>query len=189
MFQPGLTRVQRYAWVVVMGALWETTAFILHALGAQNQQLRAYAVIYQVLYFLAPIWVSAFIYMTLARLVYFFVPGQTILKIDAASITNYFAWSDVVTFAVQAVGASMASPGSGSTVVSVGSKIYMVGIGIQEALIFFCFVLLTVFHGKVSRLEKTMMSVRERRWKPLLWALYASLLAITVRISPAVMKQ
>jgi hypothetical protein len=167
--------------MVIMGALWEATAFIIHALGAHNQQSQAYAVSYQILFFLAPIWISAYIYMTVARLVYFFLTSQSLMKIQAASLANYFAWSDVVTFVVQAVGAGMAAPGSGSMVVNVGSKIYMVGIGIQEALILFCFVLLLTLHGKVAALEKTMMSIREQSWRPLQWALYGALLAITVR--------
>src|ERR1700761_8477991 len=135
-----------------MGAAWETAAFILHSLGTQNQQSRAYAVVYQVLYFLAPIWIVAFVYMTIARLVYFFLSSQSILNIDAASLVKYLAWSDVITFVVQAVGASMASPGSGSTVLDIGSKIYMVGIGIQEASILFCFVLLVTLHRKIATL-------------------------------------
>lgn len=46
---------KRYAWVLVMGALWETLAFVLHGLGSRDQQNQGYAISHQLLFLLAPL--------------------------------------------------------------------------------------------------------------------------------------
>jgi len=164
-----------------MGALWETAAFILHAFGAHDQQQLAYAITYQILFLLAPLWINAFVYMTFARLVYYLIPSQSILKLKAPSLAKYFVIADIVAFVVQAIGGSMASPGASSTVISIGLKIYMVGIGMQQGFIVIFFFLMLIAHSKVSKAERQ-IDVRDKTWKPLHYALYGVLLAITVRI-------
>lgn len=46
---------QRFCWVVIMGAAWETTAFSLRAVGAHHQQELQYALWGQLLFLLAPL--------------------------------------------------------------------------------------------------------------------------------------
>jgi len=108
--------------------------------------------------------------------------SKRVLKINAASLAKYFVWADVFTFIVQAVGGTMVSPGSSATVVDVGLKVYMVGIGLQELFILLFLALMIRFHVRMNTMDKTMISIREVSWRPLQWALYSVLLAITVRI-------
>lgn len=179
---------KRYAWVLIMGALWETVAFVTGALGAHDQQNGGYAVAHQVLFLLAPLWINAFVYMTFARMVYFFLPEKRVWVFRAAGMSKWFVWADVVSFIVQAAGAVMTSPGSSGDVIQNGLHIYMAGIGLQEAFIL-CFMgLMVVFHRKAlqhdnfpqplnfsGELENT-----KRYWKGLLYALYTVLIFISV---------
>ncbi|KAF2395905.1 hypothetical protein EJ06DRAFT_534588 [Trichodelitschia bisporula] len=175
-----------YCWVLIMGALWETLAFTTHALGAHNQQSIAYATAHSLLYLLAPLWINAFAYMTFARLVYFYLPSQALAggRIHATSLAKYFVIADVLSFIIQAAGGVMASPGADPSTIKTGINIYMAGIGVQEAFVL-CFVaLMVVFHRAALRLEREGGALgQERRWRALLFALYAVLAMITVRIA------
>jgi hypothetical protein len=47
--------LQRYCWVLIMGAAWECAAFVLRTLGAHDQQNQVYAIVSTLLIFLAPL--------------------------------------------------------------------------------------------------------------------------------------
>jgi len=187
---------KRYAWVVIMGGLWETIAFILHALGSHDQQNIGYATGYNILFLLAPLWINAFVYMTLARMVYYFLPTHRVGPFCATSMSKYFVWADVVTFIVQGVGGIMASPGADPNTINIGLKVYLVGLGFQEFFIV-CFLgLMVAFHRSCLGLDASAMgsgagvegfgapAVQKRGWKGLLFALYAVLAFISMRILP-----
>ena len=165
-----------------MGSLWEMTAFILHSLGAKDQQNIAYATVYNVLFLLAPLWINAFVYMTFARMVFYFTADQKVWRVKAVSLAKYFVWLDIGSFIVQAVGGTMATPGASPQIVQTGINVYMAGIGIQEAFILFFVGLMVVFHRRSEAVEKAGMHIRENSWRPLLYALYAVLVLITIRI-------
>ncbi|KAB5585202.1 RTA1 like protein-domain-containing protein [Coniochaeta sp. 2T2.1] len=185
---------KRYAWVLIMGALWETLAFILHALGSLKQQNLGYAPGHAILYLLAPLWINAFVYMTVARMIYFFVPEQKIGGIKSTSLSKIFVAADIVTFLVQAVGGSMASPGAETGTIKTGLTVYMVGMGIQEACILAFVFLMILFHRRVVRLDTEggrwngavepagSESMFVRGWGMSLFALYGVLGVITIRI-------
>jgi hypothetical protein len=174
---------KRYCWVIITAALWLTTSFALHAAGAHDQQNLGYAMSHQLLFLLAPLWVNAFVYMTLARLVHLVLPTGSVLRIPAHRIAALFVWADIISFLIQGVGASMAGPGADPKVVKIGINVYMAGIGIQEAFILVFVGLMVTFQRKAKALEQQgVTSVREKRWRMLQYTLYAVLVAITVRI-------
>ncbi|OJD31022.1 rta1 domain protein [Diplodia corticola] len=171
-----------YCWVIIMGATWELVAFILHALGSHDQQNIGYATAHQLLYLLAPLWINAFVYMTFARMVHYFLPERAVWRIRGQSLAKYFVWADVVSFVVQAVGGLMASPGASADIIKTGIDVYMGGMGLQEAFIL-CFLgLMVMFHRQSLALEAAGLAHRQYGWRPLLYALYGTLTAITVRI-------
>ncbi|KAI9754743.1 MAG: hypothetical protein M1815_005442 [Lichina confinis] len=173
---------KRYCWVVIMGAAWETIAFILHARGSRDQQNIGYATAYQLLYLLAPLWINAFVYMTFARLVHYFLPEKAVWHMKAVGLAKWFVWADVISFVVQAVGGIMASPTASPEVIKAGINVYMGGMGLQQFFIL-CFVgLMVVFQRRITSLEQSGQAIRERPWRPALYALHAVLLCITVRI-------
>lgn len=163
-----------------MGATWETVSFILHALGAHDQQNSGYATSHQLLYLLAPLWINAFAYMTIARMVHYFLPDKTVWRIRGVSLAKYFVWADVLAFLVQAVGGIMATPQAGADVIKIGLNVYMGGMGLQEAFILFFIGLMVVFHRRARTLDAYAGAKRCQDWRPLLYALYGALVAVTV---------
>lgn len=103
-FQAVSYRKIRLCWVVIMGAAWEFTSFSLRVAGSRNQQSTGLAVSSQILLLLAPMWVNAFDYMVLGRMIYFFVPEQQVWGIKGIKLTKIFVWLDILSFLTQAAG-------------------------------------------------------------------------------------
>lgn len=171
-----------FCWVMIMGVLWELIAFITRALAALDQQNRVYAYISHLLFLLAPLWINAFIYMTAGRLIYTYHPQKQIWRVKAISIGKYFVWLDIVSFLIQASGGAMMTPGSSEGSQKLGRNVYMVGIGIQELFIILFLILIVLFHREILRLEAEGSAPTNKMWKWLTFALYTSLVLITIRI-------
>ncbi len=175
-----------------MGSLWENIAFILHSLGANDQQQIGYATGHSLLFLLAPLWINAFVYMTFARMMWVFLPGdKRIGFVKAQSISKYFVLADILTFIVQGVGGIMASPGADPNTIKIGLNIYLAGLGFQEFFIL-CFLgLMVTFHRQSLVLDASAAgsgagvdgygAQPRRGWKGLLYTLYAVLSFISVR--------
>lgn len=95
-FQAYRYRKFRLCWVLIMGSAWEFISFCLRAAGAKNQQSQPLASVSQILFLLAPMWVNAFDYMVVGRMIYFFVPEQKIWGIKGVKIAKIFVWLDVL---------------------------------------------------------------------------------------------
>ena len=94
----------RLCWVIIMGATWEFASFALRTAGTKNQQSTPIAFVSQILVLLAPMWVNAFDYMVMGRMIYFFVPEQKIWGIKGVKIAKIFVWLDVLSFLTQVGG-------------------------------------------------------------------------------------
>jgi len=132
---------------------------------------------------------NAFDYMLLGRMIYFYLPSRSIFGIRATSLTKIFVFFDITAFIVQAVGGTMAStgPGESQSAIDLGLHIYMGGIGFQQLAILAFSAMAVQLHVHLVQLEKngTLAEVgKERGWRRLLYALYASLICITVRNPP-----
>ena len=178
---------KRFCWVIIMAGIWETTGFILRTLSTRNQINMGLYIPEELFILLAPIWVNAFVYMTLGRMVYYFLPERKIWGISASKLAKYFVCIDILSFAVQAVGGSMASGGTQESAASVmaGIHVYMAGIGIQEFFILVFLGLAITFHRRILFLEKSGALVTVHlnpKWRPLLYTLYVTLGFITIRI-------
>ena len=101
----------KLCWPLLMGAAWELISFSLRIPGSKNQQVTAYAFASQILILLAPMWINAFIYMVLGRMIYFFVPSQQVWSFKGIKIAKIFVWLDVLSFITQ-VGGTFLSPNS-----------------------------------------------------------------------------
>lgn len=174
---------KRFTWVLIMGATWETISFAMHTLGSRNQQNAGFATSWQLLFLLAPLWINAFVYMTFARMVYYFLPEKRVWAIKSQSLSKYFVWADVATFIVQAAGGIMASPGADPKVIKIGLNVYLAGMGIQLFFIVVFVWLMMLFHKQAWMLDANVSSsfnAEKQSWKPLLFALYAALVFIFV---------
>lgn len=94
----------RLCWPLLMGATWETGGFAFRVVGSKNQQTSIFSFMAQFLVLLAPMWVNAFVYMVLGRMIYFFVPQKEVWGIKSIKIAKIFVWLDILSFLVQATG-------------------------------------------------------------------------------------
>jgi hypothetical protein len=123
--------------------------------------------------------------MTVARLVYYVLPDQTLCRVKATMLTKLLVWFDIVCFLIQAAGGSMMSDDDvTSSIVRTGQKVYMVGCGVQLGFIL-------VFCGMMGRLRFKMS--RDSRPVPnlgqvklLIWIMFAvlTLIVVSARIFP-----
>jgi hypothetical protein len=179
---------KRFCWVIVMASAWETAAFVLRAISSRHQQSQTLAVASQLFFLLAPLWINAFVYMTAGRLIYMLHPEKKIWGFKAMSLGKWFVWLDVFSFIVQGAGGSMLNPGNDASAQDAGKKIYMTGVGVQEAFILLFLGLIVKFHVDALRLDRqgllvgTGLSRRAGMWKWVTYSLYVVLLLITMRI-------
>ncbi|MCJ1391639.1 hypothetical protein MMC18_004504 [Xylographa bjoerkii] len=173
-----------FCWVIIMGGLWETGSFITRTLSTRAQQDSALALISELLVLLAPLWINAFDYMVLGRMIQFFLPTHSLFGIRASTLAIYFVSLDFVSFVIQLVGGAMGGNGEPPAQIMKGVHIYMGGIGLQEFFIIVFLGLAVKFHVQMRGMEKRgeLMGTGKRRWRWLLFTLYASLALISVRI-------
>lgn len=168
-------------WVLIMGALWETVAFILHSLGTRDQQQLGYVISWNLLFLLAPLWINAFAYMTFARMVHYWHPEGKVAGFRATAIAKWFVLADILSFIVQGVGGIMAGPDADARIIRIGLDIYLSGMGVQQFFIVVFVGLMVTFQVRCRRaLAENPAGDGKRSWKPLLYALYAVLVFITV---------
>ncbi|KAF1936138.1 hypothetical protein EJ02DRAFT_459765 [Clathrospora elynae] len=182
---------KRFCWVITMAAAWETTAFILRALGSHNQQNSIISLISTLLFLLAPLWINAFVYMTAGRIIWLLHPERKIWGLQAVKMGKWFVWLDILSFLVQATGGVMINPGSGGNTVNIGKDVYMTGVGVQQLFILLFLALVVRFHFDALKLERQGLlggsnnhdnKAGGARWKWLTYTIYAGLLLITIRI-------
>ncbi|RGP76257.1 hypothetical protein FSPOR_246 [Fusarium sporotrichioides] len=169
----------RFCWVAIMGAAWETIAFAFKTLGSRDQQNITYLTVGQILFLLAPLWINAFVYMGVARMVYFSMPAQKLLGIKAVRMTLLFVWLDVVLFLVQGSGGIMLSnTDADSDIIDIGMKVYMAGVALQLAVVLIFSGITVFFYFKLRQLEGRSMG----RMKWLIWTMVVVLMLIVTRI-------
>ncbi|PNP56026.1 hypothetical protein FNYG_15387 [Fusarium nygamai] len=169
---------KKFCWVVIMGAAWETIGFAFKALGSRDQQNTTYVILGQLFFLLAPLWVNAFVYMAVARMVYFSMPERKLLGIKAIRMTLLFVWLDIILFLVQGAGGSMLSNNEDMNVIRIGQKVYMAGVGLQLAVILIFIGITAFFYFKLRQLEGRSMG----RMKWLILTMLAVLILIVIRI-------
>ena len=180
-----------------MGATWETIGFAFKTLGSRNQQNMTYLVWGQLFFLLAPLckylkykvtsWdqrltdsgINAFVYMAVARMVYFRMPDRKLLGIKAIRMTLLFVWLDIILFLVQGAGGSMLSNNDDMNVIRIGQKLYMAGVGLQLAVIVIFIGITAFFYFKLRQLEGRSMG----RMKWLILTMLAVLILIVVSTS------
>jgi hypothetical protein len=123
--------------------------------------------------------------MTLGRMVYYFVPSHSLLRMPAATLAAIFVALDILSFIVQLIGGSMSGPGSPPDEQMKAVHIYMGGIGLQEFFIVIFVVLCILFQKKMHTIERQHKGLKAfftSDWGMLLGTLYFSLAMISVRI-------
>ncbi|KAI6351941.1 hypothetical protein MCOR25_009657 [Pyricularia grisea] len=190
------TTRKTYAWVLIMGGIWESAAFVIHTIGAKDQQSEPLAVGYSILYLLAPLWITAFIYMTFARQVWYWTPDQRLFMFSAHVLSKVFVLADVVAFILQFLGAALVTNHKAKTPEEIrrGAILHLTGLSLQLAVTIVFLALMAAWHLKMIAYEAerahldpygdfTHKGPMRRSWKFLHAAMYIAVLLITVRLS------
>ena len=85
-----------YSWVVAMGAAWETACYAFRIVSINEPTDEAWYSAWFVLILLAPLWINAYVYMALGRMVYNFTASARILKVKAWRFGLYFVLLDIL---------------------------------------------------------------------------------------------
>ncbi|KAK4944214.1 hypothetical protein LTR10_016327 [Elasticomyces elasticus] len=120
-----------FAWVLIMGALWETGGYVVRILSIYHPLNSGIFTGQLLLILLAPLWVNAYIYMLLGCMIHFFLESDRVFKIKARLITRMFVLFDITAFLIQATGGTMTGPSSSTSTQNLGLDIYTAGVGVQ----------------------------------------------------------
>ncbi|KAI9707846.1 MAG: hypothetical protein M1820_004452 [Bogoriella megaspora] len=169
-----------YSIVVIIAAAWQAVAFIFRAIAIHKPYSDGPYTIYFILILTGPLWINAYVYMVMGRMVYNFIPDKRLCKIKAWRFGLLFVLLDITAFLVQLGGAAIASGNDSSpNTILLGLHIYMGGIGIQQLFILLFTFLAIKFHLQLLHQPP---SPHRSRGLLLLYTLYAVLLLITIRI-------
>lgn len=86
---------KKFCWVIVMAGIWETAGFVTRVFTTFDPTSLAFGIPSQLLILLSPLWINAFDYMLLGRIVYYFSPSQKIGGIKAQRLALCFVLLDV----------------------------------------------------------------------------------------------
>jgi hypothetical protein len=137
---------------------------------------------------IGPSGINAFVYMTVARLIYFAHPDQKVWGVKATWLTKSFVWLDIVSFIVQAAGGSMLSNNESPETIRAGQQVYMVGIGVQGAFVIVFAAMTVAFYLAIRNRTTTDSSGNIKRVKILTWIAFVVLVLIMVSPDPSTRK-
>ncbi|KAJ7272982.1 RTA1 like protein-domain-containing protein [Mycena rebaudengoi] len=194
---------KKFCWVLIMAGIWETAGLTFRVLSVLHPTSQTFAFPSQLLILLAPIWINAFDYVVMSRVVYCF-GDQRVLGIGARRLALVFVLLDITAFLMQAAGGSFTN-NEDPKVVLMGLHIYMGGIGLQECFVLLFIGVVTRFHYKMLHPDIASTSAHAPTpsshpfnpldsaesqatrpapgaWKRAVYPMYASLALITLRI-------
>lgn len=119
-----------FASILIMAGIWETAGYIFRSLSIQSPFSASLQTAQLLLILLAPLWINAFIYMLVGRMIHFFLDNDRVFGIKARKMTLIFVMFDVTAFLVQATGGSMSSSNDNNTAL-LGLHIYTGGVALQ----------------------------------------------------------
>ena len=79
----------------------------------------------QILVLLVPLWINAFDYMLLTRMVHFFGPSRPLFRIRASTLAPIFVSLDSVSFVIRLIGENLTGPGASPAEQLKGIHVYM----------------------------------------------------------------
>jgi RTA1 like protein len=150
-----------FSWVLIMGSLWELGGYIFRSLGVTAQKNEGWVTAQALLILLAPLWINAYVYMLLGRMVHFFLDERKLCRIRAKNFTRIFVSLDIISFLVQAIGGSLANQQDAPKAEKIGIRIYMGGIGLQELIILIFTYIAIRFQKKLGEQERRNLDAGE----------------------------
>jgi RTA1 like protein len=84
-----------FCWVLIMGALWEFTSLVTRVISINDPTNKSVSQTTFVFLILAPMWINAFDYMVLGRMIYFYLPEKALARIPGRRLAVYFVCADI----------------------------------------------------------------------------------------------
>ncbi|KAL9105574.1 MAG: hypothetical protein Q9227_009275 [Pyrenula ochraceoflavens] len=135
--------------------------------------------------------INAYLYTTFARLLHFTLPSHPLLPflpfLTAPSLATIFVTLDISSFIIQLIGGSMAGVGAPPAQIKKGLRIYMAGIGIQEAFVVGFAGLVARYHVKMLKRARARAGACKKGWGKILTGVYIGLAFITVCYAPSLL--
>jgi hypothetical protein len=86
---------KRFCWVLIMGGLWEFISIVTRVASIESPFNASLSQVTFVFLVLAPLWINAFDYMVLGRMVYYYLPDKKLAGVKAQRISLYFVTMDI----------------------------------------------------------------------------------------------
>ncbi|KAL9052999.1 MAG: hypothetical protein Q9162_005055 [Coniocarpon cinnabarinum] len=161
---------KRFSLVIIMGTVWRNENYYNNNFG---------------LTLLAPLWINAFVYMTLGRMIHYFLPERRLGFIKGRLLARCFVLADIICFFIQIGGVVIAVIGTSNNNDSTtrsGLNVFNAGAGVQQGFIVIFVGILSFFAFTARRAETRQNApLRPQGWKFLTFALYVALAMISVR--------
>ncbi|KAM3086915.1 hypothetical protein ACMFMG_001035 [Clarireedia jacksonii] len=171
-----------YCWVIITSGTAQFLAYVFRIISIKNPESNGLYSTWFVLILIAPLFTNAFVYMVMGRMVWNYVKDAKIYGITAWRFGLYFVILDIVALLVQIYGASTASgDDQPEHTILLGLHVYMIGVGIQQFFICVFLVYAIQFHATLRRQDGQGLFTPKSAYG-LLYAIYAVILLITVRI-------
>jgi hypothetical protein len=88
-------RKGKLCWALIMGGIWETAAFVIRCISIENPTSQGAYDPQFILILLAPLWINAFDYMLLGRMVYYYLEDRKLFGIRAERMAVCFVLLDI----------------------------------------------------------------------------------------------
>jgi len=186
---------RRNATIITMGAVLETTAFVLRLLVVRTLGPTHIYEAQFILILVVPMFMNAYDFMQLGALVNYFLPDKQLIGISGRKIAwcfvrldimyPFYSWDNgallisIRAFLIQIVGAVITTSTNNTTILA-GLHIYTADVALQQTFIF-CFCVLVYHFRKCLARECDPKEVKSLR--TLLYTLYPSLSLISVKAS------
>ncbi|TVY90551.1 Sphingoid long-chain base transporter, partial [Lachnellula willkommii] len=165
----GIWHRKSYCWVIVCSGALQTVNYVFRIISIKNPtSLGDYA--------------AWFVLILARRMIWNYIPDATIFRITAWRFSTYFVVLDIIALIIQVIGAaSAANSKSPKSQVLTAIHVYMGGVAFQQFFILVFTIFAMRFHRTVLRLRRQGVPGAASAL-PLLYAIYAVLLLITIRI-------
>jgi hypothetical protein len=78
-----------------MGGLWQLLAFVFRIISIDSPTNSSMYSIWFILILVAPLWINAFVYMVMGRMIYNFLPAHKLFGVKAWRFGLYFVLLDI----------------------------------------------------------------------------------------------
>ncbi|KAK5285125.1 hypothetical protein LTR55_011507 [Exophiala xenobiotica] len=144
-----------FAAVLIMGALWEFGGYVARILSIKSELSSGVFTAQLLLILLAPLWINAYVYMLLGRMIHIFLKSDRVYGIKARLITRIFVIFDIVAFLIQATGGMLTGPGVSVKLQKIGLNVYTGGVGAQLLFLAIFVALAVGFQRRLNKQQRT----------------------------------